>query len=401
MTTCASELSRWASELEPTTEDLALAERSLLDTVAVILAAVEHPIRALLDEVPEAARWTTLGHVLDFDDLHMTSTAHISVVTVPAVLAVGGDARAYLAGAGVMARLGMVLGWTHYRAGWHATCTSGAPAAAVAAGVALGLDQTQLMHAMALATPAAGGVQRAFGTDAKSLQVGFAAQAGVRAAQLVSRGATADPATLDSWLTLLGGDPARLDLTGPAVPGGLAIKQFPCCYAMQRPIAAIRSVRQQIKPDQVSQVTVTTPHSTLQPLIHDRPSTGLQAKFSMKYAVAVALLDAYPGFASFTDERVQRPDVQHLLDRISVQGQGGHGSGLLDGKVEIQVLLRNGDVVHTALDSPPGSPEHPLSVAALSEKAYDCVGVDGFGDLSWTSARQLLRDQLAVGGNPS
>ena len=28
-----------------------------------------------------------------------------------------------------MARLGSALGWRHYSAGWHATCTAGAPAA--------------------------------------------------------------------------------------------------------------------------------------------------------------------------------------------------------------------------------------------------------------------------------
>ena len=65
---------------------------------------------------------------------------------------------------------------------------------------------------MAHAVPAAGGVQRAFGTDAKSLQVGFAADAAVRAARLAAAGATADPVALDAWIALLGGDPARLDV---------------------------------------------------------------------------------------------------------------------------------------------------------------------------------------------
>src|SRR5579875_1574741 len=138
--------------------------------------------------LPDAARWAALGHVLDFDDLHIGSTTHVSVVVVPAVLAAGGGARAYLAGAGVMARLGMMLGWPHYAAGWHATCTAGAPAAAAAAGVALGLPPERLAAAMALAVPAAGGVQAAFGTHGKSLQVGFAAGAGVRAAKLARPG---------------------------------------------------------------------------------------------------------------------------------------------------------------------------------------------------------------------
>ncbi len=59
------------------------------------------------------------------------------------------------------------------------TCTAGAPAAAAGASVALGLSADQIAIAIALAIPAAGGLQRAFGTDAKSLQVGFAVEAGL------------------------------------------------------------------------------------------------------------------------------------------------------------------------------------------------------------------------------
>ena len=190
----AGTLVGWAAAYTPDEDDLALAQRSLLDTLAVTLAAREHPIRPVADTLPDAARWSALGHVLDFDDLHVPSTTHISAVIVPAVLAAGAAdhdgashhrashdraARAYLAGAGVMARLGTLLGWPHYSAGWHATCTAGAPAAALAAGVVWGLSRQQLAVAMALAVPAAGGVQAAFGTQAKSLQVGLATQAGV------------------------------------------------------------------------------------------------------------------------------------------------------------------------------------------------------------------------------
>ena len=144
--------------------------------------------------MPDGARWAVAGHVLDFDDLHMPSTTHVSVVCVPTALATdGGGARAYLAAAGVMARLGTALGWRHYSAGWHATCTAGAPAAAAGAAVALGLPAERIAAAMALAVPAAGGVQRAFGTDAKSLQVGFAVEAGIRAARLRGRGRAGRP----------------------------------------------------------------------------------------------------------------------------------------------------------------------------------------------------------------
>src|SRR5262249_56955914 len=90
--------------------------------------------------------------------------------------------------------------------------------------------------ALALAIAGAGGVQRAFGTDAKSLQAGFAVDAGLRAAALAAAGAQADWSALDAWMSLVGGDPGAVDLAGPAVPGGLAIKIYPCCYALPRPL---------------------------------------------------------------------------------------------------------------------------------------------------------------------
>src|SRR5437868_1082580 len=140
MTNAARTLASWATNFEPTEEDLALAERALRDTLAVALAAAhDHPQRHLFDELPDAGQWAALAHVLDFDDLHLPSTTHVSAICVPVALAGGGGARAYLAGAGVMARLGTALGWRHYTAGWHATCTAGAPAAAVTAAVARGI----------------------------------------------------------------------------------------------------------------------------------------------------------------------------------------------------------------------------------------------------------------------
>src|SRR3954447_14220176 len=233
----AEELARWAAALAPTGDDEELAQRALVDTAAVAAAARENPVAELARELGPAGRWAATAHVLDFDDLHMESTTHVSAVCVPAALATGGGARAYLAGAGVMARLGVALGWPHYRRGWHATCTAGAPAAAVAAATGMGLGAREIAAAMALAVPAAGGVHRAFGTAAKSLQVGFAVDAGVRAAELAAAGASADPSALDQWLALVGRDAAGVDLTGPAVPGGLAIKLYPCCYALQRPMS--------------------------------------------------------------------------------------------------------------------------------------------------------------------
>lgn len=437
----AYELAGWAEALRPGDDDLALARRSLLDTVAVSVAAREDLLVALADSLGSGGRLAVAAHVLDYDDLHLPSTSHISAVCVPAALAVGGDARAYLAGAGVMARLGAHLGWAHYDAGWHATCTAGAPAAAIVAGVAAGLDADGLARAMALAVPAAGGNHRAFGTHAKSLQVGFAVDAGIRAAQLAAAGATADPAAVDAWIGLLrgsvsdaaastdlereladvapsegGGDRSRggdhdggmsdaelghgdgAEADG-AIPGGLAIKLHPCCYALQRPIAAVREAvggRGVVGADEVEAIVVTAPEGSLRPLIHDRPRTGLEGKFSLQYAVAATLLDGAPDLASFSDAAVARPDAQRLLSQVEVRRTPEDGD-LLVGTVAVEVRLVGGEELHGEVELPPGAPGPPPSETELGEKIAACAGPDAnaVAALDWATAAEEVPALLA------
>ena len=171
--------------------------------------------------------------------------AHICAVCVPAVLAAGGGAREYLAAAGVMARLGTALGLGALRArlardvhGGRA-CGRGCGRRARARGAG---RATRVRDGDgASPSPAAGGVQRAFGTDAKALQVGFAVEAGAARGRARRRGRDAPtrrastPGSRCSAATR-----ARLHSTARPIPGGLAVKLYPCCYALQRPIERAR-----------------------------------------------------------------------------------------------------------------------------------------------------------------
>lgn len=293
-----------------------------------------------------------------------------------------------------MARLGTALGWPHYSSGWHATCTAGAPAAAVTAGIALGLTGKTLATAIALAIPAAGGVQRSFGTMAKPLQVGFAVSAGIRAARLAKAGAGADHGVLEEWMHLVGGDPGAIDLSGPAVPGGLAIKVYPCCYALQRPIAAVSGLG--LDASTVTAIRVRTPANTLQPLNRHSPTTGLEGKFSLEYGIATALLDSPIGFAAFSDASVHRAEAQRLVSLLSVEMvAGASGEGLLDG--EFEVIIEAGGKTHRGtLRLPPGAPERPPSDQELAAKVADCCGhrAASVMDLDWVRAAPLLRQSL-------
>lgn len=412
----ALRLAEWAVALSPTRHDLALADRALLDTVSVGIAARTHHILKVGAVLGEAGRWAAACHVLDFDDLHMPSTAHISSVCIPPALSTvtGGvtgaaelAARSYLAGAGVMARVGTALGWEHYSAGWHATTTAGALGAAVSAATSRGMDVDGVARAMSLAVPAAGGVHRAFGTDAKSLQVGLAVDAGVRAAELAAAGATTDLTAVEAWMALVGGDPSAITLEGPAVPGGLAIKVYPACYALQRAISAVAGVLpEQVDAASVTRIVVRTPGGTLRPLLFHRPLDGLQGKFSLEYGLAAAILDGHPGRRSFSDAAVGRPAARRLVSLVEITRAEG-GDGLLDGQVDVEVHLDGAGpsgaghatgarILTGSLQYPPGSPQRPPSEAEMLSKVADCL--DGTGldatAITWAGSARLLRATL-------
>ncbi len=389
----ARELAEWAAHFEPDADDLALADAALRDTLAVAAAGARDPAARLAAGLGDGGSLAFLAHLVDFDDLHFKSTSHISAVCVPAALTAGGDARSYLVGAGVMARLGSMLGWSHYAAGWHATCTAGAPSAAAAAARAARLDADGIATAIALAIPSAGGVQRAFGSEAKSLQVAFAVEAGLRAARLAADGAKAEPAAVDDWMRLVGGTPSAV-VNEPAVPGGLAVKLFPCCYALQRPIHAVQAAlaNETVEPAAVVSIRVTAPASSMQPLIHHRPQTGHQGKFSLEYGIAATIVDGSPGLGSFTDDAVLRPEAVRLTEAVTTT-LTDDGDGLLAGRTQIDLHVKDGAVLEASLDLPPGAPGRVATQGALRRKIDACCGADAdaVARADWASASDVAR----------
>jgi 2-methylcitrate dehydratase PrpD len=143
----------------------------------------------------------------------------------------------------------------------------------------------------------------------------------------------------------------------------------------------------------VTRIVVRTPQASLQPLIHQRPTTGLEGKFSLEYALAATLLDGRPGVESFTDDAVNRPSAQELLGRVEVLAAPG-GDGLLDGDVQIEVTLDDGSTLRTALAVPPGAPDRPPSEDELRAKVADCAGAlaEDVAALQWEDAAPLLRE---------
>jgi 2-methylcitrate dehydratase PrpD len=150
-----------------------------------------------------------------------------------------------------------------------------------------------------------------------------------------------------------------------------------------------------LAPSAVRSITVRTPQASVHPLVHPMPTTGLESKFSLPYAFAAVLLDPSPGFGSFTDEAVLRPEARELMSKVVVTTTPG-GNWLLDGEISVTVDLVDQPPLVRTVKMPPGSPALPASAEDLRGKVERCCPdlVDEVMGLNWGTAAQLLEDQV-------
>ncbi len=392
---------------------LRTAERCYLDTLGVTLAgSAEQPgqlTAEMVDDSGSAGGDATMigrgtgasigdtvfvngaaGHALDFDDVS-NDIGHPSVTLVPSALAVGevfGASgkdllTAYVAGFEVENYIASTISPSHYEDGWHSTSTFGTFGAAAAAGSVLGLNATELRHALNIAASSSAGLQRNFGTPTKPMHAGQAARAGASAAMLAANGFTADATAISGdggFLDLYAGD-AGIDYDAAPSLGeewglrdpGVQIKKYPCCYCTHPGIAAARTLTTEhdIDPDSIDHVSVTSSEKGPQILQHDDPSTGFEAKFSMPYTVSYALARNRVDLAAFDDENIAAPDVQQIRSRLTYEADP---SIPFDNyKTTVIVTMNDGRRYEETKLNPPGRDGVPLSDAELHEKFVMCA----------------------------
>jgi 2-methylcitrate dehydratase PrpD len=399
---------------------LELARRTLIDTVGISIAARnEDTVKILLRtasaepgpstvlatgsraSAPAAALLNgTAAHALDYDDVTEQIYGHPSVVLWPAILAageqVGASGRdlldAYIVAFDVVTALaeGFALR-EHYGRGWHSTATLGVVAGAAAVSRLLGSDVARTRCALALAATMAGGSRQNFGTMTKPLHAGLAARDAVLAATLAANGFTADPNQLEAPLGYfaLFGDRDRL----AAVPAALAepwamrrhginVKKYPACYNTQRTADAALALSERLNVAEIRRIRVTVEPGGLDPLIHHRPSSGLQSKFSGEYVASAALLDGRIGLGTFTDAAANRPAVRELVARAEVAESAKPPIGPAEWEYSyavVEVETTEGDAVTHRVDVPRGDRRSPLSRGELEDKFRDGVDFSGSG----------------------
>jgi 2-methylcitrate dehydratase PrpD len=415
-----------AAELDPASTEAIernVSER-VLDTIGVALAARDaaaaDPVAQVVEawggapqaslfgrsvRLPAAAAALhngTLAHALDFDDTHLPSVLHPSASIVPAALAAGQACaadgprvvRAVAVGDEICVRLGMAgydpeLGNSvFFERGLHATSICGAIGAAAAVGIVLDLDEERLGHAMAVAASMGAGLLEAnrSGGTVKQAHCGWAAHAGVSAAELARAGLTGPPTVFEGRFGFL-----QAYLGERADPGALVrdlgcdwellklhYKPYPTNHFTHAGIDAALALRAEgVRPEDVDQVRLGVATPTLRTIAEPRaakarPPSGYAAKFSGPFTFAVALAGGGGlgvSLEDFTDERARDPELLALADRVHCVADPDCNAAFPQAlPAVVSVRLNDGTTREQRVMENRGGPGRPLSEDELRLK---------------------------------
>ncbi len=402
-----------------------LARQCVLDYFGVALAgAGDELVGILADEmaaaggvaeaslVGRAARLPVLSaalvngaasHALDYDDVNLAMPGHPSVAILPALVALaearGASGRAliaaFVAGYETACRIGMALAPGHYGRGFHATGTVGAFGAAAACAHLLGLDAEATARALGIAGTQAAGLKSQFGTMCKPFHAGKAAQNGLLAARLAARGfsSRADLVECDQGFASTHSRDFAPERALAEPPGGFYLranlfKYHAACYMTHGPIECARQIAAQAAPDDIAAITLSVNRGSARICNIASPADGLEAKFSLRQTVAMALagidtarLDAY-STATATD-----PALVALRERVALDFR----DDCAEAAAELAVTLRDGRTLRASHDAGIPSADIAEQGARLAGK-FDALAVPVIGA---ARAREL---QAAIAG---
>jgi 2-methylcitrate dehydratase PrpD len=325
-------------------------------------------------------------HALDFDDTHVPTILHPTTPLYAAGTALaelrgsrGVDLlAAHALGYELAARASNALYPEHYDAGWHMTGTTGALASAAVAIRLLGLEGVTATHCLSIAATQAAGHREQFGTMTKPFHAGRAAQAGVWAGLLAAGGFTGAPDPLQGRRGMFA---VMSSASNPAdLVEGLGqkwqifdngVKPYACGVVIHPAIDAVRdlAVRRGLRADRIDNITLR-----VHPLVPELtgktdPRTGLEGKFSVTFACAIALLEGQAGEAEFSDAAVGRPDVRTVMSRIEVVPD----SAVPHTQAGATALTDDGAQAKTWVDHARGTPGNRLTDDELKEKFHGLV----------------------------
>lgn len=291
----------------------------------------------------------------------------------------------------VSTRIGVAMGRAHYKH-WHNTGTMGSFAAAAAAGALLGLDEAAFAHALAMAGTFTAGLQQALRSEAmaKPLHAGRAAEAGLLAAQLAARGVRSSLDILDGE-----GGLGRAMSTGPDWSQvGITLGQdfhitrltfknhIGCGHTFPAVDGALELRREHgFTHEDIDRIHLGVYQATLDIAPHVDPQNVDQARVSLHYMVASALVHGSVRLSAFSAERLNDPATRALMQRVTKALDPEIDAGFPGRRAaRVDITLRDGRRFTHFQPDRKGDPELPLSDVELGDKlielASPVIGAD-------------------------
>jgi 2-methylcitrate dehydratase PrpD len=346
----------------------------------------------------------TLAHSLDYDDTHLPSVLHPSAAVVPAALAaaeasgaVGRDLLcAVAAGDELVVRVGMAgydpeLGNSvFFEKGLHATSIAGTLGAALAASMVYGLGEEEIGHAVAISASMGAGIIEAnrTGGTVKRIHCGWAAHAGITAAELAAGGLTGPPTAFEGRFGFLQAylddradvEALTRDLGDSWELGRVFFKPYPANHFTHAGIdAAIRLREEGLEVGEIESLELGVASPVLRTIAQPedekaRPKTGYAAQFSGPFTVATALVGGGGlgvSLDDFTNEAVRDRRKLDLASRVRCSADE-ECDRIFPNQFPavLRVHLENGETREARVSHNRGGPENPLSDEELETKFH-------------------------------
>jgi len=334
---------------------------------------------------------STAGHGFELDDAHTRASMHAGSMTVSAGLAVaewkGGICgrdfiSALVAGYETGLRVGMAGSGNIFKRGFHSAAVCGVFSAAATAGRLIGLDASQMRHAFGIAGSLAAGLMAAQeGAMVKRLHSGRAAQTGVYAALLASRGFTGIPNVLEAPFG--GFFSAMADQHEPeALTAGLGqtwetlavgFKPYATAGAIHSSLQALDAIMREheLSADNIAEILVGCTSYCRQHVAWPyRPQGVASAQLNMYYALAAMALFRDAMIEQFSEERLSDSRILDFIQRIRVEPHPRFDAmgNAFRYAVHLTVRTRTGlSYVRESLYRP-GTRENPVSEERLRAK---------------------------------
>lgn len=329
----------------------------------------------------------TAAHTAEVDDIYREAIYHPGAPTIAASWAVGQEMNAsgmdvlcaVVAGYEISTRIGVALGRAHYKY-WHNTGTVGSFGAAAAAASLYGLKAGPYAHALATVGTFAAGLQQAFRMDSlsKPLHAGRAAEAGVLAALAARAGITGSLDILEGEAGLgvaMSNSPdwqqAVATLGSDFHITRMTFKNHACCGHTFAAIDGALSLqgRLGVQAADIARVRIATYRPALEVAGYENPQTPAEARFSLKFVLATALLYGSVRLSAFEPQRLVDPQIRALMKRIELTVDPELDASF-PGQRAARVTIEsgNGNSEQYLQPTRKGDPEQPLSDAELDGK---------------------------------